>query len=189
MASCCRRRRLPKCQMKEVPLNAAAIVDVFSRYDVEYVVIEAFAAIAQRAPIPATRDIDLTPNASPENLAKLSRALYSLDARIRVEGVREGLAFDHDATSLGRAHVWNLICAYGEFDISFFPSAFEGGYEQLALRAHRVNVEGTVVEIADLADVIKSKEAAGRPKDLRVLPILVRHLLEIDGLNSKDQQS
>jgi hypothetical protein len=31
------------------------------------------------------------------------------------------------------------------------------------------------VVVADLADVIRSKESAGRPKDLRVLPLLYRH--------------
>jgi hypothetical protein len=30
------------------------------------------------------------------------------------------------------------------------------------------------VMVADLSDVIRSKEAAGRPKDLQVLPILYR---------------
>jgi len=156
-------------------LNAAAILEVLNRHEVEYVVIGAFAAIAQQAPIPATRDIDLTPNASMDNLARLSEALRELDARIRVEGIIAGLAFDHDAASLGRAQMWNLICRYGEFDLSFFPSAFDGGYEQLSVRAHRVTVEGTVVVIADLADVITSKEAAGRPKDIQVLPTLIRH--------------
>lgn len=54
--------------------------------------------------------------------------------------------------------------------------AFEGGYRDLAPGAHRVEVEGVEVDIADLADVIRSKEAAGRPKDLQVLPLLYRHL-------------
>jgi hypothetical protein len=31
------------------------------------------------------------------------------------------------------------------------------------------------VIVADLADVIRSKESAGRLKDLRVLPLLYRH--------------
>ena len=43
----------------EPELNAAAIVAVLNRHQVRYVVIGAFAAIAQQAPIPATRDIDL----------------------------------------------------------------------------------------------------------------------------------
>jgi hypothetical protein len=74
------------------------------------------------------------------------------------------------------AEVWNLVCAAGEFDISFHPSGFAGGYAQLAASAHRLRVGETEVVVADLADVIRSKESAGRPKDLRVLPLLYRHL-------------
>ena len=33
---------------------------------------------------------------------------------------------------------------------------------------------------ADLADVIRSKEAAGRPKDLQVLPTLYRHQRKVE---------
>ena len=74
--------------------------------------------------------------------------------------------------------MWNLICADGEFDISFRPSGFAGGYEQLAVGARRVLVAEEEVAVADLADVITSKESAGRPKDLRVLPALYRRLAE-----------
>jgi hypothetical protein len=155
--------------------DAAAIVAALNRHQVRYVIIGAFAAIAQQAPIPATRDIDLTPEASQENLARLSSALKELDARIRTEAVPDGLPFSHDATSLAAAEVWNLTCPDGEFDISFHPSGFEGGYAQLAVNAHRLRVGDVEVIVADLADVIRSKESAGRPKDLRVLPLLYRH--------------
>jgi hypothetical protein len=83
--------------------------------------------------------------------------------------------FTHDATSLAAAEVWNLVCADGEFYISFHPSGFAGGYAQLAVN-HRLRVGDVEVAAADLADVIQSKESAGRPKDLRVLPLLYRHL-------------
>jgi hypothetical protein len=156
-------------------LDAAAIVATLNKHDVRYVVIGAFAAIAQQAPIAPTRDIDFTPDTAINNLRRLSAALKDLDARIRSDAVDDGLPFDHDGASLGRAAVWNLICRYGEFDISFRPSGFEGGYRQLAVHAHRVTVDGIEVTIADLDDVILSKEAAGRPKDLRVLPALYRH--------------
>jgi len=159
----------------ESELNAAAIVAALNRCQVRYVIIGAFAAIAQQAPIPATRDIDLTPEASEENLARLSLALKELRARIRTEAMPDGLPFSHDAASLAAADVWNLICADGEFDISFYPPGFEGGYAQLAVNAHRLRVGEVEVIVADLVDVIRSKEAAGRPKDLRVLPLLYRH--------------
>ncbi len=157
-------------------LNPDAIVAALNRHQVRYIVIGAFAAIAQQAPIPATRDIDITPEDSKENLARLSGALTELGARIRTESVPEGLPFRHDATSLAGAEVWNLICADGEFDISFHPSGFAGGYAQLAVNSRRVRVGDAEVVVADLADVIRSKESAGRPKDLRVLPLLYRHL-------------
>jgi hypothetical protein len=156
------------------PLNAAAIVDVLNRHGVRYVVIGAFAAVAQGTPMPATRDIDLTPDSSAENLAKLSMSLKELGARIRTVDVDGGLPIDHDGQSLAALSVWNLICPYGEFDISFVPSGIAGGYEELATKAHLMRVDAVDVMVADLSDVIRSKEAAGRPKDLQVLPILYR---------------
>jgi hypothetical protein len=156
-------------------LDATAIVSALNRHGVRYVVIGAFAAIAQRAPIDPTRDIDFTPEDSPENLGRLSTALAELDARIRTDVDEGGLVFDHDAASLIRANTWNLICRYGEFDITFRPSGFDGGFTELAERAHRVIVDGVEVSVADLDDVIRSKEQAGRPKDLRALPALYRH--------------
>src|ERR1700722_2443308 len=126
--------------------------------------------------MPATRDIDSTREASQENLARLSRALVDLDARIWTDAVPEGLPFGHDAASLAAAEMWNLVCAAGEFNISFHPSGFAGGYPELVVNAHRLRVGDEEVVIADLANVIRSKESAGRPKDLRVLPLLYRHL-------------
>jgi translation elongation factor EF-1beta len=155
-------------------LHATAILEVLNRHAVRYVVIGAFAAIAQQAPIAPTRDIDITPDDNTANLDKLSSALSELNARIRTTEP-EGIPFDHDAASLRRADLWNLVCSYGEFNIAFQPAGIDGGYRELSVRSHRVRVEDVEVDVADLADVIRSKEAAGRPKDLRVLPALYRH--------------
>ena len=156
-------------------LDAVAIVSALNRHEVEYVVIGAFAAIAQKAPIAPTRDIDLTPEDSIQNLARLSDALHELRARIRTGADPGGLPFNHDARSLRRADIWNLICRYGEFDLAFRPAGFDAGYAELVGRARRVSVDGVEILVADLDDVIRSKELAGRPKDLRVLPALYRY--------------
>lgn len=79
------------------------------------------------------------------------------------------------AASLAAAEMWNLICDDGEFDISFHPSGFTVGYARLAPGAHRDRVGDVAVMVADLDEVIRSKEAAGRPKDLQVLPLLYSH--------------
>jgi hypothetical protein len=156
-------------------LDAAAIISILNRHRVRYVIIGAFAAIAQQAPISPTRDIDVTPAEGKANLARLSAALKALQARIRTDAVPGGLPFDHDAGSIARADVWNLVCPFGEFDITFHPSGFDGGYKELSINAHRVLVGNIEVTVADLDDVIRSKEMAGRPKDIQALPALYRY--------------
>jgi hypothetical protein len=93
-------------------LDAVAIVSALNERGVRYVVIGAFAAIAQQAPIAPTRDIDFTPDTAIANLRRLSSALTDLDARIRTDAADGGLPFDHNGASLGRAAVWNLICRH-----------------------------------------------------------------------------
>jgi hypothetical protein len=58
--------------------SPAAIVAALNRHQVRY-------GHRVARPIPATRGIDITPEASAENLSRLSRALTGLGARIRAE--------------------------------------------------------------------------------------------------------
>jgi hypothetical protein len=153
--------------------DAESIVATLNRFGVKYVVIGAFAAQLQGAPIPRTRDIDITPASDAANLKRLSAALHELQARIRTAHVPEGLPFDHNGASLARARMWNLTSPYGDFDISFVPSGTDG-YEDLARHARVIESHGEAVPVADLDDVIRSKEAAGRPKDIIHLPILIQ---------------
>ncbi len=51
-----------------------------------------------------------------------------------------------------------------------------GGYDDLARQMVEIEYEGRRVPVASLADVVRSKEAAGRGKDLLVLPALRAHL-------------
>lgn len=107
-------------------LSAEDILAALNNRGVRYVVIGAFAAIAQGAPIEATYDIDVTPQRDPANLERLSLALRDLHASIRVDDVEEGLSFSHDANSLGRMDMLNLTCPAGDFDIVFFPAGVPG---------------------------------------------------------------
>ena len=154
-------------------LNAETIVATLNKFGVKYVVIGAFAAQLHGAPIARTRDIDVTPSADAANLKRLSAALYELQARIRIANEPNGLPFEHNGPSLGRVRVWSLTSPFGEFDISFVPSGTEG-YDDLVRRARIIDSHGESVPVADLDDVIRSKEAAGRPKDIVHLPILIR---------------
>lgn len=162
------------------------IVQAFNRLGVEYVVIGGYAGELHAAAVPPTRDIDFTPRVTQENLGRLSQALTDLGARIRTEGVPEGLPFSHDAASLAGVGNWNLTCEFGEFDISFMPSGTDG-YEDLVRTALRVEVRGEQMPVASLADIIRSKEAAARPKDFTALPALQERLIAQQGTSLEEQ--
>lgn len=156
-------------------LSFADILRVLSHHGVAFVVIGGLAAYLQGSPFP-TEDIDVTPEQSAENLDRLSAALFELEARVRTQGVPDGLPFSHDATSLGAARVWNLTTRYGDLDISFEPSGTRG-FHDLEQEAVAISIRGLDVRLASLADIVRSKSAANRDKDRRVLPLL-RELLD-----------
>lgn len=152
------------------------IFDVLDRHGVRYVLIGGMAATLHGA-AHITEDVDITPERTHENLERLSAALRALDARVRTHAVEGGLAFSHDATSLASATVWNLVTSFGDLDISYVPSG-TGGYDDLVRDAIEIQVLGVTTTLASLADVVRSKEAAGRTKDLLALPTLRRLLDE-----------
>lgn len=162
--------------MSDAPrLDAATILDTLNRCGVEYIVIGAWAVEAQGiVRSNPTRDIDLTPRATTANLTRLSTAIHELGARIRTDAVPEGLAFDHDGASLARSHIWNLVCPAGELDLSFSPSGFARGYEDLDAGAVLVDLGDDVrVRVAAVRDVVESKRRAGREKDVTALPEII----------------
>jgi hypothetical protein len=159
--------------------DAAAIFSTLDHHRVAYVVIGGMAAAMWGSDLPRTTDADITPARDEENLARLAAALEELHARLRVEGVPEGVAAPLDAEVLAGRSVLTLLTGHGPLDISFVPEGTVG-YDDLASRAARLAVGGHVgVPVADLADVIASKEAAGRAKDLRQLPSLRRLLARL----------
>ena len=82
--------------------------------------------------------------------------------------------------------MWNLTCKFGELDISFKPSGTDG-YEDLMRTALQVDVRGEQMPVASLADIIRSKEAAARPKDFTALPALQERLIAQQGTSLEEQ--
>jgi hypothetical protein len=154
------------------------IIDVLGRHGVRFVVIGGFAAVIHGSPY-VTFDIDVVPERSSENLERLSEALEELNARAWTPPEPQGTTFRHDAKSLGEVNVWNLVTDHGRLDLTFVPSG-TSGYEDLSRDAGHFVILDVGVDVASLADVIRSKEAAGRDKDLYVLPVLRRLLDETE---------
>ena len=146
-------------------------------HGVRFVAIGGFAA-NYHGSVHVTFDLDITPDRSIENLDRLSAALIDLGAKVRARGV-DPLPFDHDGRSLARVDVWNLTTPHGDLDVSLAPSGTRG-YGDLHERSEVADVLGVAIEVASLADVVRSKAAANRPKDHLTLPTL-RRLLDEQG--------
>ena len=157
--------------MGETRFEPAEIIAALERHAVRYVVIGGLAATLHGSPA-MTTDADICPARDRDNLDRLARALVELRARIRTPGAPEGLAFACDATFLSRIDVvLNLTTRFGDLDLSFVPSGTRG-FEDLRQHADTMSLVGRPVAVASLADVIRSKEAANRPKDQAALPAL-----------------
>ncbi|MDN5857312.1 MAG: hypothetical protein L0H84_01695 [Pseudonocardia sp.] len=146
------------------------VLHALERHGVRYVLIGGLAAVLHGSALP-TYDVDITPEASTDNLARLSEALRALDARVRVDGVDGGLRFSHDAASLAAITTLNLVTRAGDLDITLHPAGIPefGDWERDAVR---IDILGVAVTVASLDAVVRSKEATGRPKDRAALPML-----------------
>jgi hypothetical protein len=154
------------------------VLSTLTRHEVRFVVIGGLAASLHASP-QVTFDVDVTPDATAANLERLAGALRELGARIRTDGVEGGLPFDCSSDFLARMEMVNLTTIAGDVDIAMHPAG-TGGFDDLSGHAIAVDVRGTTFLVASLADVIRSKEAAGRPKDVLVLPAL-RALMKRQG--------
>jgi hypothetical protein len=152
------------------PLDPERLLTTLARHEVRYVLIGAAAARLQGFPR-LTADADITPSRDRDNVKRLAAALRELDARIYTESVPEGLPFDCSPAMLSRADLWNLITSAGRLDVAFKPSGTEG-YDDLARHAVAFEVFGVSVNAASLEDIIRSKEATGRPQDRQDVIIL-----------------
>ena len=154
------------------------MLSVLADERVRFVLIGGMAAVLH-GDVGVTVDLDVVPDRDGENHERLARALRSLGARIRTEGEPEGLSFDCSAEFFGNLSpdsIVNMTTDAGDLDVTFCPSGTQGFPD---LRRDAVEIEagpGLRILVASLADVIRSKEAAGREKDRLALPRLRRLL-------------
>jgi hypothetical protein len=147
------------------------ILEVLARHEVRCVVIGAYAAVLAGVEI-VTRDVDITPSTDQANLERLAAALDELHAAIRVGAGESPVPLPADPQLLARTEILNLNTDAGELDITRRPNG-TNGYEDLKQRANYQPLgEGLQIAIASLEDIIRSKTAAGRAKDLAALPQL-----------------
>jgi hypothetical protein len=135
------------------------------------------AAVAHGLPW-QTDDIDICPAAATANLRRLAAALTDMDARLRAEGLGPGgLKIKLDDRTWKFTPTMTFTTAAGPLDVNLRPDGTDG-YVDLIRASESRDVEGVAIPVASLEDVARSKEAAGRPKDLERLPELLRVIRE-----------
>ncbi len=144
---------------------------ILNEEKVDYVVLGGFAAILRGSPV-TTRDLDVIPNRTKENLDRLGRALTRMNAKIRVSGDPVPTKID-GAFLANMPHMLNLVTDFGDIDLTFTPAGSAGDYTGWKLNATSELIdEGLVVSVASLDDIIDSKRTANRAKDQVALPYL-----------------
>lgn len=153
------------------PIDPLGILDVLNRHGARFILIGGVAGNVHGSPIP-TEDVDVTPEPKPENLERLAAALRELNARLRTGSDPDGVDFDVSAKALETATIWTLVTDRGDLDVVLEPAGTYG-YDDLRRDAAEVDLgDGLVVWVASVADLIRTKEAAGRAKDQIGLPAL-----------------
>jgi hypothetical protein len=151
--------------------DPVAICTILNQEGVEYIVLGGFAAVIHGSPLP-TEDIDVLPSRTQLNLENLARALRTMNAKIRTSGDPVEAPMD-SAFLENMTTMLNLVTDHGILDLTFQPAGPTVGFEQWDANASSEEIsEGLVIRVASLNNIISSKEAAGREKDIGALPYL-----------------
>lgn len=151
--------------------DPVGICRILAEEGVDFLVTGRFAGVIRGSSLPA-ESTDLIPDRNRDNLDRLGRALTRMNAKIRIAG--DPVVTKIDGSFLANtAHQLNLVTDFGEMDIAFTPAGSAGDYEGWKKNATDETIaESLVVSVASLDDIIDSKKAANRPKDLMALPYL-----------------
>jgi hypothetical protein len=124
-----------------------------------------------------TNDLDICYARDPKNLEALAAALRELDATLR--GAPEDLPFVLDARTLAAGDHFTFATDAGNLDCIGTPAGSRG-FSDLIAAAVEMTIGSACVFVVAIEDLIRMKEASGRPKDRVELEILAALKEELD---------
>lgn len=135
-------------------------------HNVGFIIVGGF-AVAAHGKVRGTKDVDICPDPNPKNLQRLAEALDAIDAQLLERDEFEGehdLEPDFDGLTGGGN--WRLTTRHGQLDVMQHLSGIDAGYSALEPHAEQRAFLGHTVRFCSYEDLVKMKEAAGRPQDL-----------------------
>ena len=149
-------------------MNFVQAVQVLTDAGVEFAIIGGWSAIMHGS-AHLTNDLDLCYSRASVNLQRLAQALAPYHPR--PAGLPPGLPFLWDERTLNSGTVFTLDTDLGRIDLLAEVSGL-GDWSEVRKCCVRLPVFDRDVWTLDLPSLILAKRAAGRPKDLLVLPEL-----------------
>jgi predicted nucleotidyltransferase len=149
-------------------LKVEDLLKELNRLGVEFIVIGGMAAVAHGSAY-LTIDLDLCYSRRTENLQKIAEALATFQPSLR--GAPPDLPFRLDAATIRAGMNFTLSTTFGDLDILGEVTGL-GGYAEALRFSEEVELYGMRCRVLTLEGLIKTKRAAGRPKDLMILPEL-----------------
>ncbi len=150
-------------------INVEESLTVLANAGVQFVVVGGLAFIIHGSSYYATYDLDFCYARDKENLSRLTRALSPYHPRLR--GAPIELPFRFDEETLRRGLNFTLTTDLGDIDL-LGEIAGIGDYVAVSNVTMPVELFGRSFQVLTLDALIASKKAAGRPKDMLVLPEL-----------------
>lgn len=132
---------------------------------VEFLIVGGLAATAHGS-ARLTQDIDVVYGRSDRNLERIAAALSPYEPYLR--GAPPDLPFDWSPETLRRGLNFTLTTTIGDIDL-FGEIAGGGTYEDLVPETVEIRLFGGPYRCLDLPALIRTKRAAGRPRDLEVI--------------------
>ena len=149
-------------------MNFVQAVQVLTDAGVEFAIIGGWSAIMHGSAY-LTNDLDICYSRADGNLQRLARALVLYHPR--PAGFPPELPFIWDEKTLHSGTVFTLDTDLGRIDLLAEVSGL-GDWSEIPKCCVRLPAFGRDVLTLDLPSLIRAKRAAGRPKDLLVLPEL-----------------
>ena len=120
----------------------------------------------------STRDLDVIPRPDLANLSRLGEALANLGARLLRGAAAVAVT---DPQLLARVPLAPVLTDFGRLDLlNIEHTSGAPSYHDLHRRSVPVEIDGSVVRVAGLDDLLRMKRAAGREVDFDDIGALTR---------------
>lgn len=152
------------------PLRPEPMLATLIDHEVDFVIVGGY-AVAAHGVVRATKDVDICPEPTDENLRRLAGALAELDAKpVGLEEFEGEFDLEPNLDGLKAGGNWTLVTRHGRLDVmqtfSFEGGDNdEGGYRDLAPHAVERIFLGYKVRFCSYDDLLRMKQAAGRAQD------------------------